>query len=75
MIQVYFLSTFFLLQLSLPENYKHNLEYLLSSIDYFSIYRVFDIVLLISTFAWLVILSINLINRHSKYSSYASKSD
>jgi Abscisic acid G-protein coupled receptor len=73
--QVYFLSTFFLLQLSMPKKYKHNLEHLLSNIDYFSIYRVFDVVLLISTFAWLVILRVNLASRHSKYSNYAAKSN
>lgn len=71
-VGIYFLSTFFLLQQSTPQKYKANLSVLLT-IDYVNIYRIFDIVLLVSCICWLIVLSINVRARHSKYSGYLEK--
>lgn len=72
-IGIYFISTFFLLQLSLADRYKANIGRLLSAIDVFSIYRVFDIVFIVSIGLWSAVLYINLKSRHLKYSAYANK--
>lgn len=72
-VAIYFLSTFFLLQLSLPERYKRNFQVYLARIDYFRIYNVFDVVFLVSAVCSFLILLVNLKSRRAKYSSYAHK--
>lgn len=72
-IGIYFTSSFFLLQLSLADRYKANIGRLLTAIDILGIYRVFDLVFLVSIMLWSAVLYANLKSRHLKYAAYANK--
>ena len=72
-VGVYFVSTFFLMQYSLPHVYTVNIKWLTTKIQYHSIYFIFDIVFLVSSCVWGLVLYVNIRNRHRKYYSYAQK--
>jgi len=69
-VAIYFISSFLLMYNNFPVQHRKNMEALLGDLDFRSLYRVFDVIFLVSVLSSGVIIWLNIKLKKMKYTRY-----